>query len=203
MFQAIAFLSLSLNQMLGTVGFVLIAKEIADRELVTAATTDNLTKILNRRSFHELAEAALAHCSRSQEPVSLAIMDLDHFKNINDTYGHRAGDEVLASFAQKVRSMIRPYDIFSRFGGEEFVLLLPGLSQNAAYGVLERIRTSIASSRFIQDHQDQSVTASVGLVSCSGLETYDLDTLYSKADALLYKAKSEGRNRVAVAEESL
>ncbi|WP_304225831.1 GGDEF domain-containing protein [Gracilinema caldarium] len=203
MFQAIAFLSLSLNQILGTVGFVLIAKEIADRELVSAATTDNLTKILNRRSFRQHAEAALAHCSRSHEPLSFAIMDLDHFKEINDTYGHLAGDEALVSFTKKVSSMIRPYDIFSRFGGEEFALLLPGLPSDAAFRVLERIRKAVESSRFISEKQEKPITVSIGLVSCSAMDISDLDTLYSKADALLYKAKSEGRNRVAVSEASL
>lgn len=91
--QGLAYLSLALNQVIGSVGFLLLAKEESDRELQKAATTDNLTGILNRRTFREPAKASVAHCARKGESIALAIMDLDYFKRINDEYGHLAGDE--------------------------------------------------------------------------------------------------------------
>jgi len=178
--------------------FLLMHKERADRETYELATTDSLTGVYNRRTFKELAEPQLSRGRRARLPVSLLMLDLDHFKRINDTFGHLGGDDVLKSFAQLVRSCLRKEDLLARYGGEEFVVLLPGASQTAAYSLAQRIREEVSARPLTANGQLVRVTVSVGL-ACEGGDTLpSLEAMLERADEALYKAKHEGRNQVIV-----
>jgi len=194
--QSLAYLSLALNQVIGSVGFLLLAKEESDRDLKRAATRDSLTDLWNRRAFRDLAQSAISLCARKKESIAFATMDLDHFKEINDRYGHEAGDEILRLFARTASSALRPYDILARFGGEEFALLLPGITLESALAVTERVRSALESARLPLDSGEIGITVSIGLVVRPASESGTLDELYRAADAALYRAKEAGRNRV-------
>ena len=194
--QSLAYMSLFLNQVIGSVGFILLAKEESDRELKRAASHDSLTNLLNRRAFHDRARAALAQCARRKESIAFVTMDLDHFKEIKDRYGHDMGDEALKLFAGSAASVLRPYDILARFGGEEFALLLPCVSRETAFDIASRLRELVESVRLPQLASAVSFTVSIGLVVRPAEEAGSLDDLYWAADLALYQAKEEGRNRV-------
>lgn len=176
--------------------FILMHKERADRETYELATTDPLTGVYNRRTFKELAEPNLSRSRRAHAPVSLLMLDLDHFKRINDTYGHLAGDDVLKSFATLVRNCLRKEDLLARYGGEEFVVLLPGSSQAAAAALAERIREQVAALPMEANGHRARVTVSIGSASEKGDTLPSLEAMLGRADEALYQAKREGRNRV-------
>lgn len=176
--------------------FLLMHKERADREAHELATTDSLTGVYNRRTFKVLAEPQLSRSRRARLPVSVLMLDLDHFKRVNDTYGHRAGDEVIAAFAHLVQSCLRKEDLLARYGGEEFVVLVPGASQSAAAALAERIRARIAETPLNAAGHPIRVTVSVGLTSESGESLPSLEAMLDRADEALYAAKAAGRNRV-------
>ena len=178
--------------------FILMHKERADRETYELATTDSLTGVYNRRTFQELAEPQLSRSRRAKLPVSLLMLDLDHFKRINDTYGHLAGDDVLKAFTLLVKSCLRREDLLARYGGEEFVVLLPGSSQEAAVALGERIRDEVASKPFDANGHLVRVTVSVGVSSEAGDTLPSLESMLGRADEALYVAKNQGRNRVVV-----
>lgn len=177
--------------------FILMHKERADRQSYELATTDPLTGVYNRRTFKELAEPNLSRSRRSLQPVSLLMFDLDHFKRTNDTFGHLAGDDVLKAFSLLVRGCLRKEDILARYGGEEFVVLLPGTSRFAAAALAERIRQLVADQPLVAAGHPVRVTVSVGVASEGGDTLPSLESLLARADEALYKAKTEGRNRVA------
>lgn len=158
------------------------------------ARIDPLTKIANRRSFEESFEAAHAKFLRSGESYTLAMFDLDHFKNINDTYGHATGDVVLQVFAKVLQDVIRKYDVAARFGGEEFVLLLPKTNQKDGTVIAERIRRQTATKTVRQGETSIGFTVSAGVALSAPEDT--TDSLLMRADAALYNAKCNGRNRV-------
>jgi diguanylate cyclase (GGDEF)-like protein len=162
-------------------------------EMKRQATTDGLTGILNRRAFREDAERAISHATRHRENLALICMDLDHFKAINDTYGHKAGDEVLVAVAAAMKTELRSADIFGRVGGEEFCVVLPHTDREGAIAAAEKLRQVIADLDFDFDGKPVKVTASFGLCRMS-LVSRDLDALTVNADAALYRAKAEGRN---------
>jgi diguanylate cyclase (GGDEF)-like protein len=176
--------------------FLLMHKERADRETYELATTDSLTGVYNRRTFKELAEPQLSRSRRARMPVSLLMLDLDHFKRINDTYGHLAGDDVLKAFANLVTKCLRKEDLLARYGGEEFVVLLPGDSQNAAFRLAERIREEVSAQPFDANGHLVRVTVSVGIASEAGDTLPSLEAMLGRADEALYKAKNDGRNQV-------
>lgn len=157
------------------------------------ASTDPLTGLLNRRSFEERATAQLA----SGRPSVLAIADLDHFKHLNDTYGHEVGDRALRLFARTVRSTMRGADLVGRLGGEEFCLLLTDCSVETATQALERLRAALA--RALQRDTTPAFTVSIGVVDSDQADT--LDGLCSLADRALYAAKHAGRDRIALASD--
>ena len=157
---------------------------------------DPLTRLLNRRAFLEAAELRLQ--APEMAPWALLTCDIDHFKRINDGWGHAAGDQVLKSVAQVLLTQVRSEDLVARFGGEEFVLLLCRSDKAVAENVAQRIRRSIAQSRFPGAAASVApVTASFGLVSVASLQ--DLGSALQRADALLYQAKEGGRDRVCAA----
>lgn len=161
------------------------------RSLEKMATTDELTNAFNRRKFDQLIEAEVTRGTRYSTPLSLLMLDIDHFKRVNDTFGHEAGDAVLVAIAALVRSQIRAADSLARWGGEEFVVLMPTVDALGAAALAERIRAGVASHDFGPVGQ---VTISLGVAQYCAGETSD--QLFARVDAALYRAKDSGRNRV-------
>ncbi len=171
------------------------ALQKALREMEEAASVDRLTGAWNRRRFEEAAAAEMALARRRRAPVSLAILDLDHFKRVNDTHGHGAGDLVLAEAAATFRRELRTSDALVRWGGEEFLVLLPATSLIGAATLAEKLRTALEVQRFTPAY---IVTVSAGVAE--HLPDESLGTWIERADRALYRAKAEGRNRVEVDE---
>ncbi|MBB2498851.1 GGDEF domain-containing protein [Amycolatopsis echigonensis] len=177
-------------------------------QLQSEARTDPKTGIFNVRGWSESAERALARAARGGETLALLMIDLDHFKWINDTYGHPAGDDVLRTVAQTLDEITRPKDIIGRFGGEEFLILLPDVDSTAAKVTSERIRTAIADQRIVTtDKRGGSAlitgrTASIG-VALLAVNGTTLEQLLQAADAAVYTAKEGGRNQVRFADANL
>ncbi len=173
----------------------------ANQELERLATTDTLTQIWNLRAFNEQATKELERSKRHSRDAAVMLMDIDHFKMVNDTYGHAVGDEVLKCFAANVASHIRKGDIFGRVGGEEFALLLHNVDEEEALSMAERIRGSVESMDSLPADQVPEelppITVSMGLAATANQQLYDLKQLMLQADKALYLAKNEGRNRVA------
>jgi diguanylate cyclase (GGDEF)-like protein len=155
---------------------------------------DPLTKIYNRRGFHISSKAIVARAQREKTPYSILFMDIDHFKKVNDTYGHDIGDEVLKLLASILLQHTRKYDITARWGGEEFIILLPNTSEEKAKKVAEKIRTIIENTK---TNKLPQFTVSIGVVSSA---TLPLDTVIQLADEALYEAKESGRNKVVTKE---
>jgi diguanylate cyclase (GGDEF)-like protein len=171
----------------------------SNQRLEHLAATDELTGIGNRRQFIERIGTEIARAKRSGHPLSLLSLDLDHFKTINDKYGHPAGDSVLCAFVQKCLEAIRPYDVVARLGGEEFMVLLPGATLEAACVVGERLRSAIEGDAFeVGIPPPIKITISIG-VSEFGHDGDTLDSFLGVADQRLYRAKHEGRNCVIAA----
>lgn len=161
------------------------------------AELDELTGSLNRRSIMQALDEEIARSRRSNVPCAIALIDLDWFKRINDRFGHPAGDEALRAFAITVFANIRGIDKFGRYGGEEFLLIMPETSDNAAMRAIERLRLIVAGLDWSAISQDMSVTMSAGLAMLRPDET--ADSILARADQLLYQAKDMGRNRVVTA----
>jgi diguanylate cyclase (GGDEF)-like protein len=168
----------------------------ANRLLQELASRDPLTEIYNRRHFQELASAELERARRSGRPASLLLIDIDHFKRVNDSFGHSAGDDVLKGVVASIRNLLRDSDLFARIGGEELVVLMPETGLDAARLVAERLRIAIGAASHPALDRSVTVTASIGLaVTASPPES--LAELLDRADRALYAAKAAGRNRVA------
>jgi diguanylate cyclase (GGDEF)-like protein/PAS domain S-box-containing protein len=165
-----------------------------EEELRQLATTDPLTGLANRRSFMQQAEREMEQCRRYGHPLCLLMLDIDHFKQVNDTWGHDAGDEVLRAVAGIVAESIREVDLCGRLGGEEFAVLLPETPSERALVVAERIRASIESAIIRTDGVTIPITLSVGKAEMA-LDD-DVNNVIRRADEALYKAKRGGRNRV-------
>lgn len=175
-------------------GFLLLVKEDADRSLLRMATEDGLTGLPNRAAFMHRADECRRLCQRTGQPVAVVMMDVDHFKRINDTFGHAAGDLALVAIGRGLREHLRDVDICGRLGGEEFAMLLPGTSAEAAVHVAERLRHAVADAGFSFEGRTIGLTASFGVADPGPAGT--LEQALSLADTALYTAKSEGRNRV-------
>ena len=193
--QTFAFLSLFWLMMFGAIGYLLLFKEKADQELLLAATIDPLTGILNRRSFFKNAEMSIVFAIRNNDPVALLTLDIDGFKCINDTFGHPIGDLVLRNFTDTALKFVRPYDVFGRIGGDEFVILLPKTSSTEALSVVKRIQTMVEDQRLKEKPQVQ-YTVSIGVCSKIPKTIDDLSKMVQTSDEALFGAKNNGRNRV-------
>jgi diguanylate cyclase (GGDEF)-like protein len=158
------------------------------------ARTDSLTGLLNRREFHRLTELELARAARTGDPVSLAALDLDGFKGVNDRFGHAAGDACLVAVADVLRTRARRTDLVARVGGDEFAVLLPGADDAAAVRVLEDFRRELEAH---MRAKGWAVSASVGLVQLTSADT-DVDALMRRADEGMYAAKRDGKDQVRV-----
>jgi diguanylate cyclase (GGDEF)-like protein len=176
-----------------TVGLLLLATDRLRDELEYLATHDPLTGVLNRRAFMAAAEQELARCHRHGHVMSIVLLDLDHFKQLNDTHGHLVGDQVLRDLTERIAPLLRRPDQLGRYGGEEFILLLPETNRDAAAVVAERIRAAAAAADKLP-----SYTVSIG-VACNIVSDTGLDPLLARADDALYEAKEGGRNRVVLA----
>lgn len=184
-------------------GLLGISRDISERkslqeDLVRLATIDGLTEAVNRSRFMEMGNQEMERASRYNRPFSLMFVDLDYFKQINDTFGHKAGDLTLTWFAGLVRKELRKCDVLGRLGGDEFAVLLPETELEAAAQVAERIREALENNKLpVGEGQQVSLTVSIGVASRGAAATV-LEDVLKKADAALYEAKRLGRNRVQI-----
>jgi len=163
------------------------------------AITDVLTGLFNRRRLHLDLAKEFERSKRYESPLALMLMDLDHFKNINDTYGHLAGDMVLQNVAKIIQKNIREIDTAARYGGEEFIVLLPNTKKEDAVNLAERMRLSIENHTF-PDMQNTAITVSIGIAGVPDKDITTEDKMVQCADIALYKSKQSGRNRTVIAE---
>jgi len=186
-------------------GWIILIQDVTSptlllRKLEEAATKDGLTDVYNRRHFTELAQIELAKAHESAKSCYVIMFDIDHFKKINDTYGHPAGDAVLKTVAARVKGCVRPYDILGRYGGEEFIVILSDATEHTALELSESIRSNIEDQPVAYDNLSISVTASFGVAS-----SYrgSLEMIQKHADEALYHAKQGGRNRVVFYQQAV
>jgi diguanylate cyclase (GGDEF)-like protein len=173
---------------------------IAAREkLLYQATHDALTGISNRGVSLDALRRERSRQTRESGFFAIILLDIDHFKYVNDTYGHPAGDAVLTEAAQRIKSCIRPYDTLGRYGGEEFLIVLPTADGPGAACVAERIREAFESQPIVTERHKIAITASLGIAASGGRNTFDAESLLQMADEALYRAKQTGRNRVELA----
>ncbi len=171
----------------------------ARERLEIMAATDELTGISNRRAALSRLQQSLARAEREGRELTVVMLDVDHFKRLNDTHGHASGDAVLREFAERVAVQLREYDVFGRVGGEEFIVVLPDLPLDAGCAIAERVRASISDVPFVlPTGATVTATVSVGVSSAGTDEHLTVDRLLAIADAALYEAKAAGRNRVVV-----
>jgi diguanylate cyclase (GGDEF)-like protein len=175
------------------------ALERSNAELKRLAVTDSLTGIANRRQFMETLEGEVARSRRHGRPLSLLMLDIDHFKQINDRWGHATGDEAIKATALACLDGIRTIDLAARVGGEEFAILLPETPMDAAGLVADRVRQNVAAVRLPREAGEVGLTCSIG-VSQLTADDVSLETLLTRADQALYRAKAGGRNRVMLSE---
>ena len=172
-----------------------------ETELSLMAQIDGLTGVYNRRSFWDIAHKEIERAKRYHIPLSIALIDIDNFKSINDTYGHPAGDSVLKTLSSHCLKTIRGSDIFARIGGEEFAFLFLHVTPENVVDKMESLRKEIEELSMNYEHQTISCTVSIGIVSMKE-QTETLETLYQKADTCLYQAKHKGRNSIYVSASS-
>ncbi len=172
--------------------------EVFQRQMYESALRDDLTKAFNKKYFQDRIESEFAYSVRHHIPLTLVSFDLDHFKLVNDTYGHPAGDYVLSEVAGVVLGSIRVEDVFARVGGEEFAVICRGTDPKQGEVVGERLRSAVAAKKLAFDGKPIPVTISVGLATIPGHAIRDAVEFIGAADSALYEAKHQGRNRVAI-----
>jgi diguanylate cyclase len=155
---------------------------------------DHLTGTLNRRGMEDAFGRELSRADRLKSPMSVSLLDIDHFKRLNDTYGHDAGDEALVHLVRVTREALRPTDVIARFGGEEFVIILPDTGIDEAVKVMTRVQRHLTKNFFMHDNQRLLITFSAGVALRNAGE--GAESMISRADKALYQAKEAGRNRV-------
>src|SRR5690606_34344715 len=174
--------------------------ELLNKRLQEESTTDALTRVRNRRYFDQKLFSLFQDAYRQQEPISLLLIDIDHFKQFNDTWGHSLGDLVLQKAAQAMQQAVkRPLDAVYRYGGEEFAILLPDTDADGALQIAEQVRKRVAALRVEHQEQTLGITASIGLCSVTPARRNEEQQLCDSADKALYQAKAAGRNRVCSA----
>lgn len=183
---------------LEVMGFVLLLNHRLLRKVQESARRDGLTGVLNRRALDEEASRLLEVCHRQRIPCALAMIDLDHFKDLNDRFGHAAGDAALRHIANLLQGELRKADLLGRYGGEEFCILMPGTPLELARGVAERLRERATHCGPTWNGQALPLTFSLGLACSEGLGAADYPALQGRADRCLYQAKQRGRDRVEI-----
>lgn len=171
-----------------------------EHRILRLASTDYLTGLLNRRAFLERLERELNRCQREISPMGIIIMDIDHFKRVNDNFGHQVGDLVLQELSHDLVKLCRIYDFIGRYGGEEFIVCLPGADKWNTYQIAERMRSTIEIKKVLLPGKESgiSVTASFGIASMEPGQPKSADQLINEADEALYRAKDQGRNGVVI-----
>jgi len=177
-------------------GVLMLANEFTTSALRRLAEMDPLTSVFNRRAFLTLLDKAISQARRTQSELPVLVIDLDHFKRINDTWGHQCGDDVLRHFVGLAVSCLRKEDVMGRLGGEEFAIVLPNATPDGARVVAERLCALVAERPVMTEHGPIAVTVSVGVTQCTVGETPEV--VLHRADAAMYQAKQRGRNRVEV-----
>jgi len=167
-------------------------------EVANLVREDQLTGALNRRGMDEAFEREIARAGRAAAPLSLALLDIDHFKKLNDSLGHQAGDQALVHLSRVVKKLLRPTDVLARYGGEEFLIMLPNTEVAEGQQVMQRVQRELTKEYFLHDNQKVLITFSAGVAQMQAGE--GRDGLIARADAAMYKAKASGRNRVELAE---
>jgi diguanylate cyclase (GGDEF)-like protein len=196
--QAIAFGVHSCAYALVAIGFLASVLIEYQQHLSHLATEDPLTRLLNRRGLEDALYISLSHASRQGLPTAAIMVDIDHFKKVNDSFGHEVGDNVIRQVAEILQQMSRAGDVVARTGGEEYLLILPASTLDAARILAERIRVAVGERPLLVDQQRIPVTVSLGVACVMG--EVDLDELSQEADRAMYLAKRGGRNRVASVE---
>lgn len=196
--QQVAYLTGYMLMIVNGFGFLLLCKQKDDSRMAKLATTDCLTGLPNRHAFLEQADGARLLAQRQRTGLGLLMIDIDHFKQINDRWGHASGDEALVVFARTVRQLLREHETIGRLGGEEFALLLPGADLDAAVQAAERLRRAIREATVITSGPTYRMTVSIGVVVLDPHE--DLGGAMARADHALYAAKRAGRDRVEIGE---
>jgi len=176
------------------------ALRASNEQLQELSSVDPLTKLFNRRYFMQALEGEFDRMDRHGNPLSFVMMDIDHFKRLNDAYGHQAGDEVLQGLAERIRREARTSDVPGRYGGEEFCVILPQTPLEGGAEFARRLRVAVDSEPFLVQGETLRVTASLGVASCPGPRVETVDDLIRLADEALYAAKAAGRNRVVTRE---
>jgi diguanylate cyclase (GGDEF)-like protein len=187
-----------LQPLFAGIGFLLLYNEILQQELRLLARIDPLTGVSNRLAIDEATTMMLAHSARYRQSLAVLMLDADHFKSVNDRFGHNGGDKVLRSLVFSIRATLRDSDLIGRVGGEEFVVLSPGADMASAMLLAERVRSTVEQTPLVIDGQSLTLTVSVG-VAVAALNESDGTALLKRADAALYGAKRAGRNRVEAA----
>ena len=172
-----------------------------EQRILKLATTDSLTGVLNRRAFMERMNEEIQRAKRDGTPISLILMDIDHFKKVNDTYGHQTGDLVLQRVTDQLMDRSRAYDFVGRYGGEEFVICVRSTADIDPQAIAERMRQNIEAQKIVTDQSNKTlrITASFGVGTSRPESDDSLDALIKRTDKALYEAKKNGRNRVCVA----
>src|SRR6266498_1711462 len=172
--------------------------EIFQRQMYESALRDGLTKAFNKKYFTDRLESEFTYAVRHAAPLALVLFDIDHFKKVNDTHGHQAGDHVLFEISSLLSSALRAEDVFARYGGEEFAVICRGSDESQAQVVGERLRKAVEGHRFVYEGTHIPVTISVGLSVLPNPAVKDANDIVGFADQALYKSKNGGRNRVTV-----
>jgi len=171
-------------------------------QLQQLAHTDDATGLFNKRRLFEQLQAEIARARRYGEILSCLMLDIDEFKQVNDTYGHQAGDEVLRQIGSLLRRSLRVTDFVARYGGEEFTVLLPRTDNSGAYRVAENLRRTMKAYEFILSSARVHLTVSIGIASCTKFDKLDAQQIILRADNALYRAKRSGRDRVCFSEDT-
>ncbi|PJI97400.1 diguanylate cyclase (GGDEF)-like protein [Acidovorax sp. 69] len=187
-------LEATLALVLTAFGALMLINEFIASELRHLAEVDPLTNVFNRRAFLTLLDKAISNAQRMQTALPVLVMDLDHFKKVNDTWGHRAGDDVLRHFVVLANCCLRKEDVIGRLGGEEFAIFLPNAGGGGAIAVAERLRALVEAHPVVTGQRSIALTVSVGVTLCTGDES--ADAALQRADEAMYLAKERGRNRV-------
>ena len=195
--QTLTFVNSNLALILGSMGLILMTKERADERNRQLAMHDELTGLPNRRACLDGLGRMLAQTQRNATPLTLMMIDIDHFKAINDNYGHQSGDAVLRTMSNCISDRLRMQDLAGRIGGEEFLVILPDTDLQGAKALAEHLRQSVEAADFVTDKgQPLQVTVSIGLHSLRTESDSTINSLISNADQAMYRAKQMGRNRV-------
>jgi diguanylate cyclase (GGDEF)-like protein len=187
---------------LASFGFVLMCNDRSQADLERLAATDPLTGVLNRRMLEELVAGQLADARRHLRPLSVLLIDADHFKAINDEFGHEAGDHALRALVGAVRPQLRPNDLIGRLGGEEFVVVLGATQAPEAMQVAERLRAAVAALPLLVGGRHVALSVSIGVATQEAQEPDDFGALLRCADGAMYAAKRAGRNCVRACERA-